>query len=467
MRPIIPALIAAAAAATCGRDKGPTAPPGGSQTPPAATLRLAWSQAAPSQGALNGYGFILFVDGSRMPLSGVTCSAAAADYDCFAPLPSLSMGTHILEMMTVDNTTGSESNRSESIVFNGSPTTPRREDVTASASTAAATDAALEGRSLTCVSGDTPTCFVVAPVATGLGAIERLVTLPDSRVLAVLPGGITQVLPGGEPQRLDINRGQPVNVAAVTVDPEFLSNRFVYLATVATSTDGRNRVSIVRMRELAGSLGEAATIATDLPAAPGRPALSIGSDGRIYLALPSGRAQGGRGGPYDGLVLRLTRDGEAAGYARANSPVLAIGSDRPSSFAWLSDGRLLLASSAVAQGAVGVVPVRTDTGWPALMTPLQAVSPGWPAGGFQEIASIPSAGGVSLESRLFLLGLDPAALYAARVTAGPASPVLSVNPVPLGSWMPSALAVDAAGDALVAARRAGDSRVSLLRMHVR
>ena len=465
MRPIIPALIAAAAAASCGGDKGTTPPPGGSQNPPAATLRLAWSQAAPTQAALNAYGYILFVDGSRMPLSGVSCSAAAADYDCSAPLPSLSTGTHVLEMTTVDNTTAVESSRSESIVFNGGPTAPRREDVTASASTTAATDAALEGPSLTCVSGNPSTCFVVAPMATGLAAIERLATLPDNRVLAVLPGGITQVLPGGEPQRLDINRGQPVNVAAVTVDPEFLSNRFVYLATVATSTDGRDRVSIVRMRELAGSLGEAATIAAELPAAQGRPVLSIGPDGRLYLALPSAR---GQRAPYDGLVLRLTRDGAAAGYEPARSPVLAVGSDRPSSFAWLDDGRLLLASTAVAQGVpVGVVPVSPDASWPAQMTPLQAGSQGWSAGGFAEIAAVPPAGDGIPESRFFLLGLDPAALYVARMAAGPAPDVHAVNPIPLGPWMPSALAVDARGDALVAARRAGDSRVSLLRVHAR
>jgi hypothetical protein len=425
-------------------------------------VRLAWSQAAPSQAALNGYGFILFVDGSRMPLSGVSCSAAATDYDCSAPLPSLPAGAHVLQMAAVDNTAGVESQRSESIMFNASAPAPRT--VTFSADVIEPR-APIQGPWLTCFSGDSSTCFTISPVATDLPEVERIATLPDNRVLAVFAGGVVQVLPGGEPQRVDVNRGQAVNIAAVAIDPEFISNRFVYLATVAPSADGRNAVNIVRMRELAGSLGDAATIAVDLPAAQGRPAMSIGPDRRIYLALPSAGGQRSHGGPYDGLVLRLTRNGSAAGYERMHSPVLAVGSDRPSSFAWLDGEHLLLASGGVA--AAGLVALSVDGGWPAHMTQL---SPGGSDGlafGVQEIAAVPPAADDPLESRLFVLGLDPAALYLARFTAGPRTDVRSVNPIPLGTWTPLALAVDAGGDAIVAARKTGETRVSLLRVHAR
>jgi hypothetical protein len=430
-------------------------------------VRLAWSQAAPSQAALNGYGFILFVDGSRMSLSGVSCSGAATDYDCAAPLPSLSAGAHVLEMATVDNAAGLESQRSASIVFNGSTTNPRT--VTSSTDVIEPhAPAPMQAPWLTCFSGDSSTCFAVSPVATDLPEVERIATLPDNRVLAVFAGGVVQVLPDGEPQRVDVNRGQAVNIAAVAIDPEFVSNRFVYLATVAPSADGRNAVTIVRMRELAGSLGDAATIAVDLPAAQGRPAMSIGPDRRIYLALPSAGGQRSRGGPYDGLVLRLTRDGSAAGYERMNSPVLAVGSDRPSSFAWLDDEHLVLASSGVPQwAAAGLVPLSVEGAWPAPLTPLSPGGSGRLGFSVQEIAAVPAAADDPLESRLFVLGLDPAALYLARLTAGPRTDVRSVNAIPLGTWTPLALGVDAGGDAIVAARKTGEIRLSLLRVHAR
>jgi hypothetical protein len=193
--------------------------------------------------------------------------------------------------------------------------------------------------------------------------------------------------------------------------------------------------------------------------------MSIGPDRRIYLALPSAGGQRSHGGPYDGLVLRLTRDGSAAGYERMHSPVLAVGSDRPSSFAWLDGEHLLLASGGVA--AAGLVALSVDGGWPAHMTPL---SPGGSDGlafGVQEIAAVPPAADDPLESRLFVLGLEPAALYLARFTAGPRTDVRSVNPIPLGPWPPLALAGDAGGDAIVAARKTGETRVSLLRVHAR
>ncbi len=460
MRRLAPALIAAVAAASCSSDGAPAAPPGSSPTPPAAVTRLAWSQAAPSQSALNGYSFVLFVDGSRMPLAGVSCTAAAADFDCSAPLPSLSAGAHLLAMAAVDNTTGQESHRSESIMFNGSA--PR---AVASAGVTEP-EASSHGPWLTCAAGDASTCFVVSALATGLPAIERMATLPDNRVVAVFAGGVVQILPGGQQQRLDIDRGRAVNVVAIAVDPEFLSNRFVYVATLAPSRDGGRAVSVVRLREVAGSLGEAATIAADLPAAQGPLAMSVGPDGRIYLALPSAGGQRSRGGAYDGLVLRLTREGSASGYEPMKSPVLAVGSSGPASFAWLDGERLLLASSQISSGtAAGLVPLGVEEGWPAHLTPLTAGSSrlSFPV---QEMAAIPAAVG-DLDSTLFVLGLDPAALYLARLTRSPRTGVRTIAAIPLGAWTPSALALDTAGNALVAARRADETGVSLLRVRAR
>jgi hypothetical protein len=397
-----------------------------------------------------------------MPLSGVSCSPAAGDYDCSAALPSLPAGSYVLEMAAIEPATGGESARSESIVFNGSPTAPRE---VISSTQVIGQRPSNNGPWLSCFSGDSSTCVAVSVAATELAAVERMVTLPDERVLATFAGGVIQVLPGSEPQRLDINRGQPVNIAAVATDPDFLTNRFVYLASVAASADGRDAVSIIRTRELAGGLGEAATIAGPFPVAQGRLAMSIGPDRCIYLALASAGAGSSGGGSYDGLVLRFTRNGAAAGYERMSSPVLATGSDAPSSFAWLDATHLLLASGTGMRGiTVGVVPLRAESGWLPPAARLGGRFEGF-AGRVIEIGAAPAVGDAISPSNLFLLAAQPAALYLARLTRNPGLEVSSVNPVSLGPWTPAALAIDRGGDAIVAAHKTGDRHVTLLRVH--
>lgn len=61
---------------------------------------LSWSQAAASDTELASIRFAIYVDGSRSELAGSSCAASTTQdvYDCSAPLPTLTPGSHTLQM---------------------------------------------------------------------------------------------------------------------------------------------------------------------------------------------------------------------------------------------------------------------------------------------------------------------------------------------------------------------------------
>lgn len=66
----------------------------------ASPQHLSWSQAAASDTEMASIGFAIYLDGSRSELSGASCAASATQglYDCSAPLPTLTPGSHTLQM---------------------------------------------------------------------------------------------------------------------------------------------------------------------------------------------------------------------------------------------------------------------------------------------------------------------------------------------------------------------------------
>lgn len=465
MKYIVSVVLAAIAAASCGGGN-PSPSPGNSQGPSSTSRRLAWTQAALALADVQRYDFILFIDGTRTALPSATCAGTAPMFECSAPLPQLPIGPHVLELSAVDRVTGLESARSAQVLTGQSA--ERAGSVTIIEPIPPAGSARKEGNAsepdIPALACSARTCFDVSLVADDLGAVERLVSLPDGRLLAFYADAIVRSLPDGIAQRLQLDRSGTARFADIAVDPDFLSNRFVYLAASARADGGRSAVSIVRMREVAGRLGEPATIATELPAAgEDTPAIAIGPDARIYLALPSGN-QRPAGGPYDGLVLRLTREGAAAGDERTNSPIIASGSARPSSFGWLGDGRLLLASRREPHGApLGFVPLMSRDTWPAAVTPLPVPDTARLEGGITEIAADTSLG--TGPGRLFLLGADPAALYMMRwEDADPAGVSSSIDEIALRGMTPVTFALAGDGSLRVAAHKGNDSTLLLLRL---
>jgi hypothetical protein len=463
------AILIAVAAASCSSNTTPP-PSGGSPGPSPSGQRLFWSQVASSQAILQNYDFMLFVDGVRSALTGSSCMGIAPAFDCLAPLPVLSPGRHVLELSALDRTTGLESTRSEQLIVNTTATASTIFGTTRPPVTSAATDAAAASVSAvpaTACAQQVSTCFSISTVSEDFGDVRRLVALPDSRLLVLRSGAVAQVLPGGEPDRLAIDsRRAQGEVADLAVDPDFLANHYVYAAVVVAADGGRAATSIVRFRELDGRFGEPATIAADLPsAAQGLPAISTGPDRRIYLALPSTDDRRAAG-PYDGTVLRLTRDGAAAGYERARSPILAAGSSRPASLAWIDAAHLLLASGASAASQLSAVPWQApDTFAPASLSVL-GVQRTPLTGGITQVAALPGKIADSGESKVVLLGTAPPALYVARMTTGAAPAVIAIDYVSLGGLAPMTFALEPTGDLLIAARQFAGSPVRLLRLRL-
>jgi hypothetical protein len=284
-----------------------------------------------------------------------------------------------------------------------------------------------------------------------------LLPLPDGRLIVLREDGTLIVLPSGASERPLLGRdhaGAGSAIVDVAADPEFGTNRFLYLATLGGPA-GRREVSIIRARELADRIGEAAAIVTGLPtASSAEPVISVGSDHHVYLAMPLDPAVEKQ--VYDGHVLRFTPDGAAAGHARSGSPVLAQGSIRPMSFAWADTAGLLMASSGSGGSPLAMVSFDPRSGaWPAALLPLGGANAGVFSAGVRGVTFDTRTGTTPAGRRLAVLGVSPAALYIATLTDGDSPRLASAEALPLGSVTPTSAAFTHAGDLIVAAT-AGD-----------
>jgi hypothetical protein len=277
--------------------------------------------------------------------------------------------------------------------------------------------------------------------------------------------GHWQECPSGSTPADASGAGALVNIADVAADPDFGASRFVYLAMTATAPDGRRTVSVVRMREVADRLGEPATIVADLPASPGGdPAISIGPDGRIYLAMP-GSTSAGRAG-YPGYVLRFTHEGRAAGNDRNGSPILAESSARPTRLAWDAASRLLIASAeSDAPPVLGVVAVESGSAqWPAPPTALAGTVATPPTVGVRDLASARIGEGSSVVAILARTGDGSTVLRLAPVAGADPPEGASPRTIRLGSLTPAAVAFAGNGDLIVAAIRGMEPGAILVRL---
>jgi hypothetical protein len=291
--------------------------------------RLAWDQFAPSSEELRRYSFVLYVDGSPVPLAAATCGALATDSrsaECTSPLPALSTGQHTLEMATrvTENGVVLESARSPSITYTAGSSSAASvtEGARASGATAALAAPADRSASLrleTVVSTSDGLAYAVDIVAAGVKAPAQLAWAPDGRLFVAEADGRVRVIQPGEDgigarQWSDSDDGDrgagnlaldaralldppPVGPMGIAFHPGFARNHFVYLAFVAMDSRERATIRVVRLREVDSALGEAATLFEGplvVDAANGDwgedagPRLAFGPDGLLTVALPRG-----------------------------------------------------------------------------------------------------------------------------------------------------------------------------------
>jgi len=138
LRPATTQLISCLlAVATIGCGKTAEAPPKTTAGPAeyvAGTERFGWTQAAADNRDVSTFQYAAYVDGIRVELTDVSCkppaSPTSTDFECSAPLPPMSAGTHVLElaMFTVEGGAVRESPRSApmNVLKAGADTAPPR-----------------------------------------------------------------------------------------------------------------------------------------------------------------------------------------------------------------------------------------------------------------------------------------------------------------------------------------------------
>ena len=319
-------------------------PPPGSETING-TERIGWDQLAADTAELAAMSYVMYVDGTRTPLTAVTCAtqASAAGFACGARLPTLSSGSHTLQIASlVTDGTVLESDRSASLSVSVVPQTNaglRSRGTTKAPSPRAWDDSRVE-------LADRVTLRVEL-VAEGLEEPTDLAFAPDGRLLVAERAGTIRILPrmSGHTSLPDpalslaeeLGDGD-ASILAIALDPQFDRTRFVFAIYAAPSRSGEPRFTLARFRESSNTLADRIVLLDAVPAASPSPAaaLRFGADGKLYAAFDDGGdpRRSGDGASLNGKILRLNPDGTTPDDQAGATPVYSEGFRSPVGFDW-------------------------------------------------------------------------------------------------------------------------------------
>jgi glucose/arabinose dehydrogenase len=376
-------VLCCLAAVACDK-RSPPAPP--VVTPPSetetinGTERIGWDQRAADAVELAAIGYVLYVDGTRTPLTAVACAtdASAAGFGCNARLPALSAGSHTLQIASfVTDGTVLESERSASLSVTVVPQTnaglkPRTTTTTTPPS---------QVWSGTLVETLDHVKLRVELVVEGLEEPTDLVFAPDGRLLVAERAGAIRILPreagpSGPGDSGNTSVQDPAlsladdsadggtTLLALAVDPQFERTRFVFALYTAPSRSGEPMFTLARFRESSNTLGDRIVLLDGVRASSPSPAaaLRFGADGKLYAAFDDGgdpRRSGDRGS-LNGKVARLNPDGTTPDDQASSTPVYSEGYRSPGGFDWdppSASGTLWVVDRGAGASSVrGVVP---------------------------------------------------------------------------------------------------------------
>lgn len=265
---------------------------------------------------------------------------------------------------------------SEEIFFlSGSSSTPPRSIVQSLATTSSVASPAYagsgDGRTLCSASG-TAGCYRIDQTIGVDGLVSALVPTEDGRLFFIQDRNRVRVIDDGSLISAPaFFAGAGSEITTLVLDPDFAHNRFVYVVEAVTRADGGREANIVRYRELANVMAEAAVVVAGLPLpASGDAPLAIDDAGRLYIAVPAAARSGVTASPYDGMVLRFERDGRLPDDNRAPSPIFAEGVEQPAALVWADGDNVLWLAGRDAGGRLGQLPLGdTTSGWPHAFAP--------------------------------------------------------------------------------------------------
>jgi glucose/arabinose dehydrogenase len=351
---VVPVLLFVASAA-CGGSSTPSTPsPGGGSGGETITgrERIGWDQTAASTGELGRLKYAIYVDGVRNVLNGVTCatSPGANGYECSARLPTMSNGTHTLEIAAFTD--------SGNLVESAKSTSLR---VTVIASTAPAGSDALEaGDTIHTADGVQLTADIVA---SDLREPNDIAVASDGRVYLAERSGHVRIVANGETREaLSIPASEATGgILSLALAPGFDSSGLVYLTHALRNQDGAIVFQVSRYRDVGGHLVERMVILPDVNASPDpAAAVRFGPDEKLYVAFDDAgnRDTAEKASEWNGKLLRLNLDGRTPDDQPAGSPVLWSGLSVPRGLDWPADGGMLWMAE---QGADAVERIRALT----------------------------------------------------------------------------------------------------------
>jgi glucose/arabinose dehydrogenase len=377
-------VVCCLAALACGKSSPSppvVTPPAGTETING-TERIGWEQRAADTAELALISYVLYVDGTRTPLTAAACgtAATATGFPCSSLLPALSPGSHALQLASfITDGAVLESERSASLSV-----TVTRQTAALTPRATAKPPASQVWNGTTVETRDRVTLRVEL-VVDGLDEPTDLAFAPDDRILVAERAGTIRVVRRGAAATRSADASQTsvpdpalsladesgtgaTAILALALDPQFDRTRFVFVIYTAASRSGETMFTLARFRESSNTLGDRIVLLDGVRAASPAPAaaLRFGADGKLYVAFDDGgepRRSGDRGS-LNGKIVRLNPDGTTPHDQAGSTPVYSEGYRSPGGFDW--DPRSGSGALWIADRETDVSSVRSVVADPAL-----------------------------------------------------------------------------------------------------
>ena len=291
--------------------------------------RLGWRQSAADAGQAASFQYALYVDGTQTMLAGVTCAnpSSGSGFDCSAVLPTLTTGTHTLELsaIVVDGSSTLESPRSSPLQVVAV--------ATSRFSTASRFVMTAEHVQMT-----------LAPAAENLRLPSDLAFAPDGSIFVAERGGIVRLIKDGdlvETPALDLSpeiTRPEGGLLAIALDTKFGENGLMYALYVVDAPRNGLEFALARFRFANGRFAERAMLLDRMRASVtgATGALRVGADGKLYVALDSASDNrvASSFATYNGKVLRINTDATTPDDQPGSNPIYSLEHPQPLALDW-------------------------------------------------------------------------------------------------------------------------------------